>query len=49
MSSQVVDGIYTGGILKPLTEVTLQESERVRLFSQTYAMVYCYGKLPWTS
>ena len=31
MNSQVTDAIYTGGVLKPLGRVSLQESERVRL------------------
>ncbi len=31
MDSQVTDAIYTGGVLKPLGEVSLHESERVRL------------------
>jgi predicted DNA-binding antitoxin AbrB/MazE fold protein len=31
MDSQVTDAIYSGGVLKPLGDVSLQESERVRL------------------
>ena len=31
MDSQVTDAIYSGGVLKPLSEVSLHESERVRL------------------
>ena len=31
MDSQVTDAIYTGGVLKPLGSVTLNEAERVRL------------------
>ena len=31
MDSQVTDAIYSGGVLKPLGEVSLHESERVRL------------------
>ena len=31
MNSQVTDAIYSGGVLKPLGEVSLNESERVRL------------------
>jgi predicted DNA-binding antitoxin AbrB/MazE fold protein len=31
MDSQVTDAIYTGGVLKPLGDISLQESERVRL------------------
>jgi predicted DNA-binding antitoxin AbrB/MazE fold protein len=31
MDSQVTDAIYVGGVLKPLGEVSLRESERVRL------------------
>jgi predicted DNA-binding antitoxin AbrB/MazE fold protein len=31
MNSQVTDAIYTGGVLKPLGRISLQESERVRL------------------
>jgi predicted DNA-binding antitoxin AbrB/MazE fold protein len=31
MDSQVTDAVYSGGVLRPLGEVSLQESERVRL------------------
>ena len=31
MDSQVTDAIYTGGVLKPLGSVSLNEAERVRL------------------
>jgi predicted DNA-binding antitoxin AbrB/MazE fold protein len=31
MDSQVTDAIYTGGVLKPLGDVSLHEAERVRL------------------
>jgi predicted DNA-binding antitoxin AbrB/MazE fold protein len=31
MDSQVTDAIYSGGVLKPLGDVHLQESEHVRL------------------
>ena len=31
MDPQVTDAIYTGGVLKPLGEVSLHEAERVRL------------------
>ena len=31
MGSQVTDAIYTGGVLKPLGDVSLHELERVRL------------------
>ena len=31
MASQVTDAIYTGGVLKPLGDVSLHESERVRI------------------
>lgn len=31
MDNQVTDAIYSGGVLKPLGEVSLHESERVRL------------------
>ena len=31
MDSQVTDAIYSGRVLKPLGEVSLHESERVRL------------------
>ena len=31
MDSQVTDTIYTGGVLKPLGSVSLNEAERVRL------------------
>jgi predicted DNA-binding antitoxin AbrB/MazE fold protein len=31
MDSQVTDAIYSGGVLKPLGNVSLHESERVRL------------------
>lgn len=31
MGSQVTDAIYTDGVLKPLGDVSLHESERVRL------------------
>ena len=31
MDSQVTEAIYTGGVLKPLGDVSLRESERVRL------------------
>ena len=31
MDSQVTDAIYSGGVLKPLGEISLRESERVRL------------------
>ena len=31
MDSQVTDAIYSGGVLKPLGDVYLQESEHVRL------------------
>lgn len=31
MGSQVTDAIYIGGVLKPLGDVSLHESERVRL------------------
>jgi predicted DNA-binding antitoxin AbrB/MazE fold protein len=31
MESQVTDAIYTGGVLKPLSDLALRESERVRL------------------
>jgi predicted DNA-binding antitoxin AbrB/MazE fold protein len=31
MDSQMTDAIYTGGVLKPLSSVSLHESERVRL------------------
>jgi predicted DNA-binding antitoxin AbrB/MazE fold protein len=34
MDSQVTDAIYVGGVLKPLGELTLHESERVRLIVQ---------------
>ncbi len=28
---QIVDAIFTGGVLKPLDELSLEESQRVRL------------------
>jgi predicted DNA-binding antitoxin AbrB/MazE fold protein len=31
MDSQVTDAIYSGGVLRPLGDVSLHESERVRL------------------
>lgn len=31
MDSQVTDAIYTGGVLRPLGSVSLNEAERVRL------------------
>jgi predicted DNA-binding antitoxin AbrB/MazE fold protein len=31
MESQVTDAIYTGGVLRPLGDISLNESERVRL------------------
>lgn len=31
MDNQVTDAIYTGGVLKPLGNVSLRECERVRL------------------
>ena len=31
MDSQVTDAIYTGGVLRPLSSISLHESERVRL------------------
>jgi predicted DNA-binding antitoxin AbrB/MazE fold protein len=31
MENQVTDAIYTGGVLKPLGNLSLRESERVRL------------------
>ena len=31
MDIQMTDAIYTGGVLKPLSSVSLHESERVRL------------------
>ena len=31
MDSQVTDAIYSGGVLKPLGDVSLNEAERVRL------------------
>jgi len=31
MDSQVTDAIYSGGVLKPLGDISLHESERVRL------------------
>jgi predicted DNA-binding antitoxin AbrB/MazE fold protein len=31
MDRQVTDAIYTGGVLKPLGSVSLNEAERVRL------------------
>ena len=31
MDSQVTDAVYSGGVLRPLGEVSLRESERVRL------------------
>ncbi len=31
MDSQVTDAIYSGGVLKPLGSVSLNEAERVRL------------------
>jgi len=31
MENQVTDAIYTGGVLKPLGNISLHESERVRL------------------
>jgi predicted DNA-binding antitoxin AbrB/MazE fold protein len=31
MDSQVTDAIYSGGVLKPLGDVSLHEFERVRL------------------
>ena len=31
MDSQVTDAIYSEGVLKPLGEISLRESERVRL------------------
>jgi predicted DNA-binding antitoxin AbrB/MazE fold protein len=31
MDSQVTDAIYSAGVLKPLSEISLHESERVRL------------------
>ena len=34
VDSQVTDAIYTGGILKPLGDLKLRESERVRLIVQ---------------
>ena len=37
MESQVTDAIYSGGVLKPLGEVFLNESERVRLIIERTA------------
>ena len=37
MDSQVTDAIYSGGVLKPLGEVRLHESERVRLIIERTA------------
>lgn len=37
MDSQVTDAIYSGGVLKPLGEVSLHESERVRLIIERTA------------
>ncbi len=37
MDSQVTDAIYIGGVLKPLGEVSLHESERVRLIIERTA------------
>ena len=37
MESQVTDAIYSGGVLKPLGEVSLHESERVRLIIERTA------------
>jgi len=31
MDRQVTDAVYTGGVLKPLSDVSLHEAERVRL------------------
>jgi len=31
MDNQVTDAIYSGGVLRPLGDVSLHESERVRL------------------
>ena len=37
MDSQVIDAVYSGGVLKPLGEVSLRESERVRLIIERTA------------
>lgn len=37
MDSQVTDAVYSGGVLKPLGEVSLRESERVRLIIERTA------------
>lgn len=37
MNSQVTDAIYTGGVLKPLSSISLHESERVRLIIERTA------------
>jgi predicted DNA-binding antitoxin AbrB/MazE fold protein len=31
MDNQVIDAVFTGGVLKPLGDVSLRESEQVRL------------------
>ncbi len=31
MGGQMIDAIYSGGVLRPLGDVSLRESERVRL------------------
>jgi len=43
MNSQVTDAIYVGGVLKPLGDLTLHESERVRLIVQRTESVESRG------
>jgi len=38
MDNQVIDAIYTGGVLKPLGSISLHESERVRLIIERKEM-----------
>ena len=36
MDSQVTDAIYKGGVLEPLSKLSLDESERVRLIVERH-------------
>ena len=38
MDFQVTDAVYSGGVLRPLGEVSLHEAERVRLVIERHAM-----------
>jgi predicted DNA-binding antitoxin AbrB/MazE fold protein len=37
MDSQVTEAVYSGGVLRPLGEISLRESERVRLIIERHS------------